>query len=312
MAGEISKKSGDIGEKIAEKLLEKIGWTEQIHNISIACSDDNHINSSGNQKISHGEDIIYLYDTPFHDDTTVIAHISVKHKMGGYEASESTVNNEFRSHIKGLEEIIACARYDEKLNSLIELSSIKKNRKDIGILIWLHSNKDSFEKSILPIIAKSRLNLEGNTPYYVIDSARASFLLKVINDLEKRSNKGEYQFYYPKIGTSISVESDRKGHFLPIELIVSDIIPAIVSVDNQNQFYLYSREIFSDIAYRNLMAYALNFSAGLVSKIYIGFPDCNSVINEDMAKMIRSSFKDRREEITPFSYNSSILDLLQE
>ena len=41
MAGEISKKSGDIGEKIAEKLLEKIGWKEQIHNISIACSDDN-------------------------------------------------------------------------------------------------------------------------------------------------------------------------------------------------------------------------------------------------------------------------------
>ena len=50
MAGEISKKSGDIGEKIAEKLLEKIGWKEQIHNISIACSDDNHVNSSGNQK----------------------------------------------------------------------------------------------------------------------------------------------------------------------------------------------------------------------------------------------------------------------
>lgn len=60
------------------------------------------------------------------------------------------------------------------------------------------------------------------------------------------------------------------------------------------------------------MAYALNFSAGLVSKIYIGFPDYNSVINEDMAKMIRSSFKDRREEIIAFSYNSSILDLLQE
>ena len=176
----------------------------------------------------------------------------------------------------------------------------------------MHSNKDSFEKSILPIIAKSRLSLEGNTPYYVIDSARASFLLKVINDLEKQSNKGEYQFYYPKIGTSISVESDRKGHFLPIELIVSDIIPAIVSVDSQNQFYLYSRESFSDIAYKNLMAYALNFSAGLVSKIYIGFPDYNSVINKDMAKMIRSSFKDRREEIIPFSYNSSILDLLQE
>ena len=312
MAGEISKKSGDIGEKIAEKLLEKIGWKEQIHNISIACSDDNHVNSSGNQKKSHGEDIIYLYDTPFHDDTTVIAHISVKHKMEGYGTSESAVTSEFRSHIKGLEEIIACAKYDEEFNSLIGLTTIKKNRKDIGILIWLHSNKNEIDRSILPIIAKSRPDLKGDTPYYIIDSARASFLLKVINDLEKRSNKGEYQFYYPKIGTSISVESDRKGHFLPIELIVSDIIPAIVSVDSQNQFYLYSREIFSDIAYKNLIAYALNFSAGLVSKIYIGFPDYNSVINEDMAKMIRSSFKDRREEIIPFSYNSSILDLLQE
>ena len=193
MAGEISKKSGDIGEKIAKKLLEKIGWKEQIHNISIACSDDNHVNSSGNQKKSHGEDIIYLYDTPFHDDTTVIAHISVKHKMEGYGTSEFAVTSEFRSHIKGLEEIIACAKYDEEFNSLIGLTTIKKNRKDIGILIWLHSNKNEIDRSILPIIAKSRPDLKGDTPYYSIDSARASFLLKVINDLEKQSNKGEYQ-----------------------------------------------------------------------------------------------------------------------
>ena len=311
MAGEDSNSSGKIGESIAAALLEKIGWHHQIHNISIGCNNENHLNSSGNPKKSHGEDIVYIYDTPFHDNRTVVAHISVKHKTGGYSERESDVNREFKNYVKELEQIIECAKYDKKINSLIESFDAKVDLQHIGILVWLHNDAKTIDKNILPIIAKSRPDLEGSTPYYIIDSGRASFLLKVISNLNGKAKEGAYQFYYPKIGTGVLVDLDRKGNRLPIELVVSDIIPAFITIKGENHFYLYSREEFDELTYENLMAYALEFTSGLVNKIYIGFPSYNSAKDDNVANEIRLSFKDRNEEISPFSYNETVLDLFK-
>ena len=149
MAGEDSNSSGKIGESIAAALLEKIGWHHQIHNISIGCNNENHLNSSGNPKKSHGEDIVYIYDTPFHDNRTVVAHISVKHKTGGYSERESDVNREFKNYVKELEQIIECAKYDKKINSLIESFDAKVDLQHIGILVWLHNDAKTIDKIVI-------------------------------------------------------------------------------------------------------------------------------------------------------------------
>ena len=52
--GEASKTSGELGEKLAEKLLEIIGWLGSLHNVNIPCNNEAHIGSSGNQRKSHG------------------------------------------------------------------------------------------------------------------------------------------------------------------------------------------------------------------------------------------------------------------
>lgn len=310
MSGENSKKSGEIGEKLASALLEKIGWQHQIHNISISCNNSSHINASGSQKKSHGDDIVYIYNNPFHDETTVVVHISVKNKRKGYPKTATAISKEFKEHIEELKELIQCAKYNPEINSFLNAFGAKVNVKHIGVLVWLHNDIDSLDRNILPTIAKSRLNLDGDTPYYVIDSGRASFLLKVINDLSNKSN-GNYQFYYPKIGTSILVDLDRKGKFLPIELISSDIITAIVDIDGKNKFYLYSREEFNELTCKNMIAYALNFSAGLVNEIYIGFPDYNPTQDGNIVTQVNLSFSGRSERIQVFSYNESILNLFQ-
>lgn len=311
MSGENSKKSGEIGEKLASALLEKIGWQHQIHNISISCNNSSHINASGSQKKSHGDDIVYIYDNPFHDETTVVAHVSVKHNWDGYSNLESDIRRKFNKDIKELEQIIQCAQYNSEIDSLIESYKAKVNVRHIGVLVWLHNDKDNIDRNILSVIARSKPSLDGDTPYYVIDSGRASFLLKVINNLSSKSN-GNYQFYYPKIGTSILVDSDRKGKFLPIELISSDIITAVVDVDGKNKFYLYSREGFNELTCKNMMAYALNFSAGLINDICIGFPDYNPTQDNNIVNKANLSFKERSENIQVFSYNESILNLFQE
>lgn len=312
MAGEDSKKSGEIGEKITSLLLKKIGWKNQLHNISISCNNSKHKNDSGNQKNSHGDDIIYLYNNPFYDETTTVAHISVKNKSDVYDKSKAVINRKFKEYIKELEQIIQCAQYNEEINEYIKLFHAKANIQHIGILVWLHNDKEHINRDILSIIEKSRPNLEDNIPYYIIDAGRANFLLNVVNNLAKRANKGKYQFYYPKIGTSVLVDIDRKGNFIPIELIASDIITAIVTIGDSNKFYLYARESFSELAYKNMVAYALNFSAGLVNEINIGFPDYNPAKDKYITQKIRLFFQKRDEDINPFSYNETILDLLEE
>ncbi len=308
--GEKSKSSGEIGEKITQELLKIIGWSNQIQNVSIDCHNNDHKNEKGNPKQTHGDDLLHIYNNPFYDDTTFVCHVSVKNKSDGYPKSETAVNSEFKKHIKELEEIVSCAKFDNKVNTFIDSFQPKKHIVHLGILVWLHNNEDEIDRDIIPTIAKSRPDLEGDITFFVVDGSRANFLLKVVKNLISNSNDGYYQFYYPKIGTAISLDENRKGSMLPIELIASDIIPAIVTINNKNFFYLYSKADFDEDVYTNLIAYALDFTVGLVNEIYIGFPDYNAAQHKELADRAKLSFKDRKEEIKAFSYIESVLNLV--
>lgn len=311
MAGEKSKTSGEIGEALATALLERIGWKHLIHNVSIDCNTPTHVNDQGKPRQSHGEDQIYLYNNPFHDDRTDFVHVSNKNILGSYP-KEGTLRSSFKSHIKELSQTIECAKYNQMLREIGTGFKAKKNRYHAGLLIWLHNDHENIEKSILTDLAPSRLDIEGEVPYYVVDNGRASFLLKVVDDLRRRASGGDHQFFYPRIGTSITVDEMRTGKELPLELLASDIIPAVVTKDGSKELILYANESFDLDSYKNLMAYGLSFASGLITTIRIGMPNFNAARDEEVVSQARLLFHNRDEEINPFSFNRSILDLLQE
>lgn len=311
MAGEKSKKSGEIGEALATALLERIGWKHLIHNVSIDCNTPTHVSDEGKPRQSHGEDQIYLYNNPFHDDRTDFVHVSDKNILGSYP-KEGKLRSSFKSHIKELSQTIECAKYNQKLREIGTSFKAKKNRYHSGLLIWLHNDHEDIEKSILADLAPSRLDFEGEVPYYVVDNGRASFLLKVVDDLRRRASGGDYQFFYPRIGTSITVDEMRTGKELPLELLASDIIPAVVTRNGSKELILYTNESFDLDSYKNLMAYGLSFASGLITAIRIGMPNFNAARDEEAVSQARLVFHNRAEEISPFSFNRSILDLLQE
>lgn len=311
MAGEKSKKSGEIGEKLASALLERIGWKNLIHNIAISCNTPTHVNDEGNPRRSHGEDQIYLYNNPFHDDRTDFVHVSNKNIIGSYP-KEVTLRTQFKAHIKELGQTIECAKYNETLREIAKNFRAKKNRYHAGLLIWLHNDHEEIEKSILSDLAPSRIELNTDAPFYVIDNGRATFLLKVVDDLRRRSLGGDYQFFYPRIGTSITVDQMRTGKELPLELLAADVIPAVLMVGGTKELIVYANESFDSTSYKNLMAYGLSFTTGLINTIKIGMPNYNPARDEEIAAQARLAFQSRPEEISPFSFNRSILDLLQE
>lgn len=311
MAGEKSKRSGEIGEVLATALLERIGWKHLIHNVTIDCNTPTHINADGNPRRSHGEDQIYLYNNPFHDDRPDFVHVSNKNTLGSYP-KEVTLRSSFKGFIKELSQTIECAKYSQTLREIGTNFKAKKNRCHAGLLIWLHNDQEDIEKSILADLAPSRLDLEGEVPYYVVDNGRATFLLKVVDDLRRRSLGGDYEFFYPRIGTSITVDVMRTGKELPLELLASDIIPAVVTKDGTKELILYANESFDLDSYKNLMGYGLSFASGLITTIRIGMPNFNAAHDEEAVNQARLVFHDRPEEINAFSFNRSILDLLQE
>lgn len=311
MAGEKSKKSGEIGEAITKALLERIGWKNLMHNLSIDCNTPSHVNAEGNSRQSHGEDQIFLYHSPFHDDRTDFVHVSDKNVLGSYPR-EATLRTQFKAHLKELHQTIECAKHNPKLREVSSSFGAKKHRYHSGLLVWLHNENEDIEKSILQDLSGARLDIESDEPFYVVDNARASFLLKVIDDLERKSSGGDYEFFYPRIGSAISVDEKRTGKFLPLELIAADIIPAVLHKDGRQELIVYANENFDSDTYKNLIAYGLSFAFGLITTIRIGMPDFNPARDQENADQARMAFHQRSEEVTPFSFNRSILDLIQE
>ena len=146
----------------------------------------------------------------------------------------------------------------------------------------------------------------------MIDNARAAFLIKVVDDLTRRATVGEFEFFYPRIGTAQSVDEKRTGKILPLELIASDLIPALIKKNGTRELVLYANQNFDVASYEKLIAYGLNFASGLVSTIHIGMPDYNPARDANIVRQARMAFHERDENVMPFTFNRSILTFLQE
>lgn len=79
MSGEASKRSGELGEALAKELLRMIGWSPSLSTIKIPCAlQEKHGTTS------HGDDRLFIYNSPFLEGVTDVVHVSVKHQTGGY------------------------------------------------------------------------------------------------------------------------------------------------------------------------------------------------------------------------------------
>lgn len=282
-----------------------------MQNVSIDCNTPSHVNSEGNRRQTHGEDQIFLYHNPFHDERTDVVHVSNKNNIAKY-AKAGTLKSQFKAHIKELHQTMDCAKYSPAVSKVCASYPAKKLTCHSGLLIWLQNDNEDIEHDIITELANTRLDVEGDDPVYVVDNARATFLLKVIDNLKRRCEGGEFEFFYPRIGTGLSVDEKRTGKFLPLELIAADVIPAVIRRNGTQELVLYASQSFDSSSYEKLVAYGLNFATGLISVIHIGMPDYNPAQDENIVRQVRLAFHQRDEKVQPFSFNRSILDLLQE
>lgn len=310
MSGEQSKKSGEHGERLAEAFLKAIGWHQDLKGLTIPCTDANHIGSGGNQRKTHGDDRVFIYHNPFYESRTDIVHVSVKNNIGGYPEKDGDLRASLKEHVLEANEIIACARYDSIIHELTLAFSGRKRLEHSGLLIWTSSHNESFNRDVLSSCAPARgLDDACTNNVYVVDGGRIEFILAALDHAAREQN-ATYRFFFPDTGL-VNKGDERYGNFLPLELVVADMLPLKVDRPDSQQLHLYVRQPFQEEAYTRAIALALSLTGGWGRAVRVGFPDYNSAQHANIAAKAKLPFDNRETEISAFCYIRSNLNALE-
>jgi len=303
--GELSKTSGENGEKITEELLKLIGWSNPMKGISVPCNNESH------NKKTHGNDFVFIYNNPLHDNRTDIVYISSKNAKDGYPKSDQRVRTKFRSHLAELDEIVSCSKNSATINETLRTFNGRKQKKHMGLLVWTHGDRNTLDKDIRPTLNHIQLGLSSNCPLYLVDMSRASFIMNAISHFKASKQGKEYQFYYPKLGNVIANGDERYGNLLPIELLASDLIPFRFMLGEKPSLCLYAKQDFSEGSLKKLCSLAFDFADGWVQDIFIGLEKYHPANDKQIKDAVLMAFREREASITVFCYKESILDLLE-
>lgn len=302
--GEISKTSGENGEKITEEVLKLIGWSNPMKGVEVDCN----IKTHGKQ--THGNDFLFIYDNPLHDSRTDIAYISSKNEKNGYAKGAQGVRTTLKKHLSELDRIIGCSRISPKVSSALQEFGPRKQKRHVGLLFWLHGNKDELGRDIKPELSAMQLDLESNCPIYLVDMTRASFIKEAIDHF-RATNHGAYNFYYPKLGTIIAPDDERFGSLLPVELIASDLIPIRFMIGEKPALCLYVKQSFSAQSLKKICGLAFDFADGWVQDVFIGLESYHPADDKEEKDAVVMGFRARAANIRVFCYKESIFDLLE-
>lgn len=310
MSGEHSKKSGEYGEKMAEAFLKAIGWHQDLKALTIPCTDDNHLGAGGKPRKTHGDDRVFIYNNPFYESRTDVVHVSVKNNIGGYFEKEGKLRSVLKDYILEANEIIACARHDTTIHEFTTAFPSRKRHEHSGLLIWTSSHNESFDRDVLGACAPAR-GLGDACTYnvYLVDGARIDFILTALSHADREQN-ATYRFFFPDTGL-VNKGDERHGKFLPLELVVADMLPLKVNTPDSELLHLYVRQPFDEEAYSRAIALALSLTGGWGSAVRIGFPDYNASQHDQLAAKAKLPFTDRETDISAFCYIQSNLNALE-
>ncbi|MGE4502305.1 MAG: hypothetical protein AB7D03_05495 [Thiomicrospira sp.] len=304
--GEASKTSGENGEKITEELLKLIGWNNPVKGVTVPCINDSH-----DRNKTHGNDFVFIYNNPLHDNRTDIVYVSSKNTAKGYPKGSQGVRTAFKKHLTELDEIVACSKVSQKITNTLQSFGCRKQKKHVGLLVWLHGDKATQDRDIKSDLSNVQLSLTSNCPCYLIDMSRATFIKSAINHFKATKQGVEYAFYYPKLGSVIANDDERFGSILPIELIASDLIPFRFKLGERLALCLYAKQSFSEDTLRKLCSLAFDFADGWVQDIFIGLENYHPADDKQAKDAVLMSYQEREANIKVFCYKESIFDLLE-
>lgn len=247
MAGETSKKFGELGEELCSKILDKLGWIKNTDNIDFKCIKESHVTDKKNPNITHGIDYVYSYSDPYSRKDIIILVDSKAQKITNNSKliAAPTLGSKLADYIEEISKKMKCSVNGESFRELTGLSGAGADL--VGIIFYYAHDEDLKEEFFVQIAQKSNPTLEGNDKVYVIPNSKMNLVYSTIKYLEQKSlikcqDLKSYEFNYPDkemIAPNISW-----GKVLTLDLMFSQIIFARVGNDSKgyDYFAFYSGE----------------------------------------------------------------------
>lgn len=296
---EASKKRGEFGEEIVDKLLSLIGWQPSMKGVDIPCIRpmDHAISTIG--RMTHGIDFVYSYDSTFFSNSKEFVLISSKYN----DSYPSNPTTKFKSHMKDIAFAIECFKKSNLKNSLSEFG---KNNKYSGVIFWL-DNGGEFD-DVIERLTEFRIDDELDfEAVYLVDNRRADFLYHAISFAQSFFLDSEIEFVIPNTGLNSTVKTrTSSSSILPVQYINSSVLPLKVIHKDSGQETLVLNVIddFEEEHLSQLISLAQKLTEGWSNKIYILFPHYVKDSFEERVNKIKLEFRDqffvRKVQISSF------------
>ncbi len=266
---EVSKKRGEFGEEIVDKLLSMIGWHPNMKGIDVECIRPIEHAISTKSRTTHGVDFIYQYDSPFFNDTKDFVLISSKFN----DEYPSNPVTKFKSHLKDLASAIECFKKSLLKNQLAEFG---KSNKYTGVIFWLDNGKDKEYDDVIERLTDFRTEDDVDfESIYLVDNKRADFLYQTLSYAENHFKKSSVEFLIPNTGHNNTVKTRKSSSaVLPVQYINSSILPLkVIQKDGaQETLVLNVIDEFEEGHLPHLISLAQKLTEGWSNQIYILYP----------------------------------------
>lgn len=304
--GEFSKYVGEVGEDIVNDFLTLFGWRNMCNNKKVDCCVSIH------EKITHGVDALYVYDSLLQKQTLVSVVVSAKYSASSYTSVKST----FRDHFKDIANTIECYNKSQLKRNITKNYKGSSRKEDIGVLFYLNNDENEEKDNIKGTIANTRIEstLKFNT-IHVIDNARAKFLFESLNFIRKKYK--DCDFFCNN--TTLNIASS-KTHtkIMPVEYITSPIIPISVASENGRRFILLCDFDFSKESLILVFNLARKLCSDFSSHYEIYFRQYNALTDDPIIDEVKMSQINEDDDIIESidvqisSYNSNFRNIKNE
>lgn len=301
--GEWSKRIGEVGESIVGEFFGLVGWSDAQKGVELKCNRGERHGTDRSEKITHGIDYFYSYESSLVDRTLDHLVISVKYKAEKYPSSLTAL---FKNHFFDLAKTMECFKLSPQRQETNKNFSNVSQARDIGVLFWL-SNDISDEQDLICKLASSR-NIDEYKygTIYLVDNKRFSFIFDSVNYAKNFDKYSFYEFFYPATGRNINPSARKSsGIILPVEYINSSILlMKVVQTDDNYIFLITCIDNFHKDRLKRVVGLAHEITQNLTTHTIISFPNYDALHHFNEVKDAKSRFKDKkftdRIEVTSF------------
>jgi len=284
MAGELSKKIGDLGEKLAEEFISKLGWEISESNVNIDCDSPSDHKKSKTDRSTHGIDFIVAYDCPIVPSTRRNILISMKNSHMEETNGQAT---KVKDDLKELDWAMNCYKRSSLRND-INRDSEASIIEDEGILIKINKDKDASESFLNNLKSNERIHTSQENVLHFIENKRFDHVDLCLKFLASERNKGNYSYFYPSNTHTYAADIDViEGSLIPIQHLIAAPLTFRYVENETKEFIVFSPSEFDTSTFDRLVGLAYGCSNGWASKVTIIFPDLTVDQHESANKSLR-------------------------